>query len=147
MQPVARVASRTSVPKIMSPLMPLRSAARRALRALRMLVVASSTLALTACDDVFGLDDCDETASRSRTVSASGATRLIVSSAAGELRVLGRPDARDVRLTGTACAERESDLDRVRLRVDRSGDVLYVDVELPRDDDAARLDQIGRAHV
>jgi hypothetical protein len=107
-------------------------------RALRSLLAAAAALALAACDDVLGLDRCDGSETITSSVSAVGVTRMVVTSAAGELRLLGRPDVRDVRLTGTACAARESDLDGVVLRIDRSGDVIYVDVELDADD--TRLD-------
>ena len=107
-------------------------------RTLRSLLAAAAALALAACGDVLGLERCDESETITSSVSAVGVRRLVVTSPAGELRLLGRPDVRDVRLTGTGCAARESDLDGVVLRVDRSGDVVYVDVDLAASD--TRLD-------
>lgn len=73
----------------------------------------------------------EHTAPRSGTVSARGATLVRVDARAGSLRIVGRPDISEVRVSGTARANREKYLEGIRLVTDRVGDEVHVEAVIP----------------
>lgn len=75
----------------------------------------------------------DLTATRSETVSSAGATSVKIITGAGWLRIEGRPGATEIRATGTAHANSDTLLKRVRLTVTRVGDVVQIATEVPED--------------
>lgn len=76
--------------------------------------------------------DCASSAERSAEFSTDGITRLEVRAGAGELTVQGETDLRSVQATGTACARSESQLERVQIRLERNGDTLVLQAEVPQ---------------
>lgn len=112
-----------------------------------MTIRGSMTLALVAVSCMacnvsvaFG-DDCSHTAPREAAVAAAGATRVVIDAGAGSLEVIGVPGEQELRARGTACTDRESLLEQVRLVAERRGDTLHLDAVFPRNQrGSARLD-------
>lgn len=93
---------------------------------LALTLLASSLVAVPA----FGWNDCDHRADRSGSVSADGASRIVIEARAGDLDVrAGSGSTVDAR--GVACAEKRSTLEDIVLVTERSGDVVRVIVEIP----------------
>ncbi|HEV8660950.1 MAG TPA: hypothetical protein VGS96_20280 [Thermoanaerobaculia bacterium] len=88
-----------------------------------MLVFAASARA--------GVFDCSESAARRVSATASGVTRVVVIGHAGSLRISGRPGAREVVATGTACADSKDMLNDIQLRARQSGSELRVEAAIP----------------
>jgi hypothetical protein len=89
------------------------------------------------------------TAPRSARANAAGARMAEIDARAGALRIEGRAGLTEVQARGTARASSRALLERVRLTVERRGDVVYVTVEIPEmrgdwgdDDEHASLDLI-----
>jgi hypothetical protein len=96
----------------------------------RGLALASCLLALSAAAwPAEGA--CRFEAPRQGKVDAKGATRAHVVARAGSLTITGEAGLTEVQASGTACAGSEADLEKVRLRVDRAGDEVRVEVETP----------------
>ncbi len=75
--------------------------------------------------------DRHHTAPRNATIDAAGARRLFVEAQAGTLRIEGRSGINEVRVTGTARASVENDLEEIQLRTSRDGDAVRVIVDIP----------------
>jgi hypothetical protein len=76
------------------------------------------------------------TAPREATVDARGARTIEIDAAAGTLRVVGVAGLTEVRVRGTARADRRDELAGIRLDARRAGDAVVVRVDIPeRDDD------------
>ena len=93
----------------------------------------------------------DYTSPRNAEVSASGAKSVRIEAAAGILRVEGRSGISQVRVRGTARADRRSRLDDIKLIAERRGDQVYIKADMPewrdrgwydRDNDNVALDLI-----
>ena len=97
-----------------------------------VLVVA---LAATTSLAVQGRDDCRYEARRDATVRASARDVLELIARAGDLRVEGRSDAREVTITGRACASTQDLLDQLVIETGRSGSSVLVEVPELRNDD------------
>jgi hypothetical protein len=69
---------------------------------------------------------------RTARVNARGATRIIIVGRAGWLRVNGKEGTTDVLAEGTARAPREDILREIKLTGTRDGDVVRVEVEIPK---------------
>ena len=93
------------------------------------LALVCATLASSGCHiQVSGFaDTCDETATRDATLRVGDATRVRVTARAGALAIEGRPDVTEVRISGTACAPSQGELDRIELITNRSGDELLIE--------------------
>jgi hypothetical protein len=94
----------------------------KTLLAIPLLLAASSASA--------GPWGCDETAPRRASVSAAGATRIVVIGRAGSLRVKGQSGA-DVTASGTACASDKALLNDVKLTATRRGSEVEVEAVIP----------------
>lgn len=92
---------------------------------LGLLVVAASFIPRRAAanDDV--------TSPRNADVSASGAKSVRIEAAGGILRVEGRSGINEVRIRGTARADRTSRLDAIKLIAERRGDEVFIKADMP----------------
>ena len=70
-------------------------------------------------------------ADRDGRASATSVRRVDVRTGSGSLRIVGRGTSREVRAQGTARASDRDILREVELRVERRGDVVYVETILP----------------
>lgn len=91
------------------------------------LAILSVFIAVTAGADPFG---CDETAPRRATISAAGASRIVILARAGSLKVEGRPGS-EVLATGTACSSDSDFLDRIQLEARRNGSDVELEAVIP----------------
>lgn len=76
-------------------------------------------------------DDCRYRADRSAEASVDGISRIAVVAGAGELKIEGVSERRNVQITGVACAARESALEHLQVDVERDGDVLKITTRHP----------------
>ncbi|MCH8063325.1 MAG: hypothetical protein IH861_12570, partial [Chloroflexi bacterium] len=92
-------------------------------------LVAALAGVLAAC----GLDvvDCSRKAPREVVVSAEGASVVRVVAGAGSLRIEGEQDTDQIVATGTACASRAGDLERVELVAERWDGEILVESRIP----------------
>jgi hypothetical protein len=77
-------------------------------------------------------DDCKYEAPHEATVSVEGATRISIDAGAGFLHVTGKPGLDEVRVTATACSEKESLLDDIKLLTGRRGNTIEVESSFPK---------------
>lgn len=99
---------------------------------MRTLLLALAPLALAPAAACAQLGSgSDFTAPRSAVVDARGASAVRVHARAGSLRIKGRPGLTQVRVSGTARANKERYLEGIRLVTRREGDVVRVEVEIP----------------
>ena len=91
------------------------------------------TLALLALTlaGFFG-NDCDYTAPRTATISAAGATHIVIIGRAGTLRVTGARGTSEVRATGTACSSERDNLPEITLVATRSGSEVRIEAKVPQ---------------
>jgi len=71
------------------------------------------------------------TAPRNATVSAAGARLVRIRARAGELRVTGVDGLAEARVKGQARASEKEDLEDIKLRAERRGDVVEIEVDIP----------------
>ena len=95
-----------------------------------LIAAAALTVLFLATSASAGLFDCSNTSPRSASISAAGATRIVVIGRAGSLRVTGGPGD-EVRATGTACASERDFLQRMKLTASRAGSVVRIEAEIP----------------
>jgi hypothetical protein len=101
------------------------------MRPVPALVLASCVLALPAVAQAAGRS-CRFQGRRQGKVDATGASLARVLAKAGSLTITGEEGLSEVEASGTACAESEADLEKIQLRVDRSGEEVRVEVETPK---------------
>jgi hypothetical protein len=97
-------------------------------------ITAGALLLLTGCSvqiNTSGMGGCRYSEDRSATVPAASAKNLNVEADAGFLHIVGKPDLTEVRVKGTACADKESVLQEIRLTTDTQGDTIIVRGILP----------------
>jgi len=96
-----------------------------------MRTLIAAAVLLTATSASAGLfDDCSHTAPRNASISAAGATRIVVIGRAGSLRVTGGSGV-EVRATGTACTSDAGFLPRINLTATRSGSEVRIEAVIP----------------
>lgn len=71
------------------------------------------------------------TSPRDADVSSAGARSVQIEAAAGSLRVEGRSGIDQVKVRGTAKANRRSRLDDIKLIAERRGDVVFIKADIP----------------
>ncbi|HEX2721813.1 MAG TPA: hypothetical protein VHM24_02780 [Gemmatimonadaceae bacterium] len=76
----------------------------------------------------------DYASPRNATVDARGARSVVIDAEAGILRVDGRSGINEVRVRGTARANRESLLRDIKLIAERRGDVVFIKADIEHDD-------------
>lgn len=103
-------------------------------RKLPIVVLAALAVSALGCQITLGDWEgrCGVTEERSADADAAGARRVEIDAGAGELIVHGVAGATRVSAHGTACANRREVLERIRLEVTRSGDVVHVRTLFPR---------------
>ena len=79
-------------------------------------------------------DDCEFRADRNAGVDAGGVVKIVIHAGAGDLKVHGT-DARRIDARGEACAGKQTLLDQAQVSVRREGNVVYVETQLPQDND------------
>jgi hypothetical protein len=110
------------------------------LKAIKLILItalsAASVLLTAGCTGGFSVnintDGCQFREERTATVPVEAAKRLAVDAGAGSLRVEGKADLTEVRVTGTACAPTEALVREVKLRAEKSGDTVSVEALIPK---------------
>jgi len=80
-------------------------------------------------------DDCKVRADRAAGVDAKGVEKVILRTGAGDLKVVGRGNAVRIEARGVACAHKQELLDAAQISVRREGNVVYVETDLPQNQD------------
>lgn len=97
-----------------------------------MIRMTAITLLLAAAPAA--AQECEFEASRDANMAAESGARLQLIARSGSLRIEGRDGLNEVRVRGRACASTEELLERLRLRTERRGDVVEIEVEEMDDD-------------
>lgn len=106
------------------------------MRARNWIVVVALVTAGMGPAAAFALgDDCAFRADRNAGVDAGGVVKIVIRAGAGDLKVHGNPDARRIDARGTACAAGQALLDQAQVSVRREGNVVYVETQLPQDNE------------
>jgi DUF4097 and DUF4098 domain-containing protein YvlB len=79
--------------------------------------------------------DCEFRADRSAGVDAKGVEKVVIRAGAGDMKVVGRGNAVRIEARGVACAAKQELLDRTNITVRREGNVVYVETDMPQNDD------------
>lgn len=79
-------------------------------------------------------DDCKFTADRAGGVDAKGVEKVVIRAGAGDLKVLGPANATRIEARGVACAAKQDLLDKTQISVRREGNTVYVETNLPQDE-------------
>ena len=77
--------------------------------------------------------DCQELVPRSASQPAAGVTRVVIVARAGFLHVEGKRGAKEIVADGMACAAIDELLVGIRLKATRSGNVVTIDAQVPKD--------------
>lgn len=93
-----------------------------------VLIVLFMFVAPSARADLF---ECGHSAARRVTAPLAGVSHVTVIARAGSLRVTGRPGAREVVASGTACADGKNLLDDLQLTAKQSGSELTIEAVVP----------------
>lgn len=109
------------------------------MKAIKLILItalsAASVLLTAGCTGGFSVnintDGCQFREDRTATVPVETAKRLAVDAGAGSLRVEGKADLTEVRVTGTACAPTEAMVREIKLRAEKSGDTVSVETLIP----------------
>jgi DUF4097 and DUF4098 domain-containing protein YvlB len=96
------------------------------------------TLAALAPASAFAWGDgCKFSADRAGGVDAKGIEKVLIRAGAGDMKVVGRPNAVRVEARGTACATKQELVDATKINVRREGNVVYVETDLPQNNDGS----------
>lgn len=82
-------------------------------------------------------DGCEVRADRAAGTDAKGVEKVVIRTGAGDAKVIGRSSAVRIEARGTACASRQELLDATQIVVRREGNVVYVETELPQNNDGS----------
>ena len=80
-------------------------------------------------------NDCKLRADRAAGVDAKGVEKVILRTGAGDMKVVGRGNAVRIEARGVACANKQELLDAAQIHVRREGNVVYVETDLPQNQD------------
>jgi len=80
-------------------------------------------------------DGCKLRADRAGGVDAKGVEKVVVRTGAGDMKVIGRGNAVRIEARGVACAAKQELLDAAQISVRREGNVVYVETNLPQNQD------------
>ncbi|MEO8063429.1 MAG: DUF4097 family beta strand repeat-containing protein [Pseudomonadota bacterium] len=83
----------------------------------------------------FAWGGCEFRADRGAGVDAKGVEKVVIRAGAGDMKVVGRTNAVRIEARGVACAAKQELLDRTQISVRREGNVVYVETELPQNQD------------
>lgn len=76
-------------------------------------------------------DDCRFRAERGGGVDLAGVEKVVVRAGAGDLKIVGREDARRLEARGQACAYSEELLAKIELSVRREGSTAFIETVMP----------------
>ena len=85
-------------------------------------------------------------ADRAGGVDAKGVEKVVMRTGAGDMKVVGRGNAVRIEARGVACAAKQELLDATQINVRREGNVVYVETDLPQNQDGWSLRQRIRLH-
>ena len=77
-------------------------------------------------------DGCKMRADRAAGIDAKGVEKVVVRTGAGDMKVIGRGNAVRIEARGVACAAKQELLDAAQISVRREGNVVYVETNLPQ---------------
>ena len=77
-------------------------------------------------------DGCKFRADRAGGVDAKGVEKVVMRTGAGDMKVVGRGNAVRIEARGVACAAKQELLDAAQISVRREGNVVYVETNLPQ---------------
>jgi hypothetical protein len=77
-------------------------------------------------------DGCKLRADRASGVDAKGVEKVVIRTGAGDMKVIGRGNAVRIEARGVACAAKQELLDASQITVRREGNVVYVETNLPQ---------------
>lgn len=98
----------------------------------RYLMIGLAALTLSGCTVVVETGDrCAFTADHSAAVELSGAKAVRIDAGSGALKVQGKADATEVSAEGKACASTATQLEQIRLTVEKVGDEIVVTAQTP----------------
>jgi len=92
-------------------------------------------LALAPAIAMAAEDDCKLRADRAAGADAKGVEKVVIRAGAGDLKVVGRPNATRIEARGIACAGKQEMLDAAQISVRREGNVVIVETALPQYED------------
>jgi DUF4097 and DUF4098 domain-containing protein YvlB len=81
-------------------------------------------------------DGCKLRADRAGGVDATGVEKVVVRTGAGDMKVVGRGNAVRIEARGVACAAKQELLDATQINVRREGNVVYVETDLPQNQES-----------
>ena len=92
-------------------------------------------------------DGCEFRADRAAGVDAKGVEKVVIRTGAGDMKVIGRGNAVRVEARGVACAAKQELLDGSQITVRREGNVVYVETDLPQNDETWRWSRNEYAYI
>lgn len=102
---------------------------------MRFAAILAASLLLAAVpaagDGLFDGEDCRYSAPRNASTPAAGISRIVIHAESGFLKVDGADGAAQVVVRGTACSSDQDFLERMALKLSKSGSVLHIDAEIP----------------
>jgi len=84
-------------------------------------------------------DGCKFRADRAGGEDAKGVEKVVIRTGAGDMKVLGRSNAVRIEARGVACASKQELLDASKINVRREGNVVYVETDLPQNQEGWSL--------
>lgn len=93
-------------------------------------------------------EECTFRAHREAQIQSAGIKRVVIESAAGDLRITGRPGVASIAASGEACASSAARLDELQIHHELRGDTLHLWTDRDRgevirigwDDESSRMD-------
>ena len=79
---------------------------------------------------------CKFRADRAGGVDAKGVEKVVLRTGAGDMKVIGRSAAVRIEARGVACAAKQELLDASQINVRREGNVVYVETDLPQNQES-----------
>lgn len=96
------------------------------------LLAVAAALVLTGCTVQVSVDSCRYSEELTASVPVGSEKVLNVYADTGSLTIEGRPDLKEVRVRGTACASTESQLSSIQLKAEPTGEQVRVEAVLPK---------------
>jgi DUF4097 and DUF4098 domain-containing protein YvlB len=91
--------------------------------------------------------DCKFKDDRSGGVDARGVEKVVIRAGAGDMKVVGLDNAVRIEARGVACAAKQELLDATKINVRREGNIVYVETDLPQDEDGWNFGNNGYAYI
>jgi len=84
-------------------------------------------------------DNCRHSADRTATVDTTGASKIVIATGAGDLKVRGQTGQSSLQANGKACASQEDLLNEIQIETRREGNTIYFKTLMPTLVDASLL--------